>query len=170
MATSNTDDFFILVLFVNVLIILLSATVLLLSLPTRVKQVLKRTQRMFDCWIGLLVVVALVALPTNVLICFVHFEWIPWPLAAHALKTATVSAGEEDMRESLAEVQDDHSAWYASHGGSRESAEEVQRMLWNSWPLVVLTCLGLTAFSIWMLGRFYTQLVLYLLKETTVKP
>jgi hypothetical protein len=167
MTTRGNDEFFTLLLFVNALIIVISATVLLVSLPTRVKLALKRGRKFMDCYIGLLVVVTLVTMPTNVVICFVHFELIPWPMAARALQTALAAESDEQMYNGLANKQDEHRDYVVARGGSAESAEEIQHALWENWPLIVLSVISLTLLSIWMLGKFYTQLVLHLLKQAT---
>ena len=167
MKNAGVDDFLVLVLLVNAIVVFVFATVLLFSLPRRVKIVLQKSKRLFDCWVGLLVVMVLTTLPTNVVVLFVHFELIPWPLATQALQAATIRGdGTVDVRDHLIDIQDKHQDWFVEHGGTADSAHEVQRMLWESWPLIVFGSIALALVSIWILGKFYTQLVLYLINKS----
>lgn len=166
MGPGNAGGFVTLVLLINGLLILVAATVLLVSMPHRVQAALRRTRRTFDCWIGLALIVTVVLLPVNVVVLFVHYALIPWPLANEALAAAFSGEPDRSIHERMQPLRERHRAWYLQTGGTAEGALQTQKLLWDSWAVIVMGVLVLGVGSIWMLAKFYSLLIDRLLRES----
>lgn len=110
--------------------------------------------------LNLLAVLLLIALLGNWLAFFVHYQVIPLPIAASA--ASEFDANPEDWKQNLREARVD--AVFEEWTGSRvqvdrSTIESQQRVLWLSWPLIILVVLSWGGCSAIFLNMAYGSIV-----------
>ena len=78
----------------------------------------------------------LILIPSNALLWFVHHEVIPLPLGMDAMAAFRVS--ESEWKSGLSDVEKDLQRWHESKNTNPTDREKHKRLLWKSWPLVLV--------------------------------
>ena len=92
---------------------------------------------------------------TNGFIGFVHSFIIPVPLAAEAVSLIDPRPAQWAQRLEDRMVGESYARWRTEGGGTDEAARDWQRLLWNFWPLVVFAGVALAIVGFRVFARVY---------------
>jgi hypothetical protein len=159
MSGLTNSGFVLTLLIVNALAAVVTATVLLVVLPRHVRDYLGEAGRLVSCWTGYLLIVVMLLLPVNIFLGFIHTWVIPLPLAAQAVSALVIHTGDSDgMYGSLDVVRTRHETWAMREGFTAETANQIEQVLWGTWPLLVIIAVFLFVFGLRQLKRFHVRL------------
>lgn len=162
MNTLDSGGFSGTLLTVNIAVVVVGSLVLLTCLPKRLRARLLREGGFADCWTSILLILGLALIPLNLLILYVHWQVIPIPMALEAV--SRFDPDPEAFREKIegassANLRAEHFRFLQDRGLDKDAAHELQRDLWCSWPLFILTWGLIAIASTLIMSRTYVQLL-----------